>query len=220
MKKEIKKRATILRRSGFSFREISEALQISKSTASLWCRSEVLDEKAKIRIKSLGDIGRRKGKITAIKKRKAELMLIDKKCLVLNDKMYDINDYKLFLALLYWGEGGKTKNRFRFINSDPKMIRSFLFLLRASFIINEKKLYARIHLHEYHNQSEMIDFWSGVTGIEKNKLSVYNKPHTGINKKPGYRGCIAVSYGDSMIFKEIFIIIDRFIRKTNNAGLV
>ncbi len=213
MKKEIKQRAIILRRSGFSFREISETLRISKSTASLWCEGEVLNKKAKIRIKSLGDIGREKGKITAMKKREKQLMLIDKECQVLNDKVYDINDYKLFLALLYWGEGGKTKNRFRFTNSDSEMVKSFLFLLRKAFVIDEKKLYARIHLHEYHNREEMIDFWSGIIGIEKNKFSIYNKPHTGINKKPGYKGCITVSYGDSRVFKEIFIIINRFIKK-------
>lgn len=220
MKKEIEKQAKKLRKEGYSFREISILFNISKSTASLWCRNEALDKQAKARIKRLGDIGREKGKLTAIKKRKAELMLIDKNCSVLNDRTYNINDYKLFLALLYWGEGGKTKNRFRFTNSDPKMMKSFLCLLRKAFFINEKKLYARIHLHEYHNQDEMINFWSSITGIEKNKLSVYNKPHTGINKKFGYKGCVTVSYGDSRIFKEIFIIINRFIKKTNNAGLV
>ena len=80
MKKEIKQRAIILRRSGFSFREISETLRISKSTASLWCRSEALNKKAKTRIKSLGDIGREKGKITAQNKRRNQLILIDKEC--------------------------------------------------------------------------------------------------------------------------------------------
>lgn len=212
MKKEIKQRAIILRRSGFSFREISETLRISKSTASLWCRSEALNKKAKTRIKSLGDIGREKGKITAQNKRRNQLILIDKECQVLKNKVYDVNDCKLFLALLYWGEGGKTNNYFNFVNSDPEMIKSFLFLFRKSFSIDEKKFRVRLHLHEYHNMEEMIDFWSTVTGIEKNKFSIYNKPHTGINKKPGYKGCVAVRYGDSNIFKEVFIIIQRFIR--------
>ena len=130
MKKEIKQRAIILRRSGFSFREISETLRISKSTASLWCRGEALNKKAKTRIKSLGDIGREKGKITAQNKRRNQLILIDKECKVLKNKVYDVNDCKLFLALLYWGEGGKTNNYFNFVNSDPEMIKSFLFLFR------------------------------------------------------------------------------------------
>ena len=220
MKQKIKKQAKILRKKGYSFREIGETFNISKSTASLWCRDEFLNNKAKERIKKLGDIGRKKGKDSARKNRARELELIDKNCLVLRNKRYGVNDYKLFLALLYWGEGGKTNNYFRFINSDPKMIKLFLDLLRESFIINENKFRVWIHLHEYHDKKEMINFWSNITGIEKNKFSVYNKPHTGINKKPGYKGCVSVRYGDSKIFKEVFIIIDRFIEYINNAGLV
>ncbi len=138
MKKEIKKQAKILRKKGRSFREISEICAISKSTASLWCRNETLNKKARERIKNLGDVGREKGKVTAREKRVKELELIDKNCSVLRNKKYSIDDYKLFLALLYWGEGGKTKNRFRFTNSDSEMMKSFLYLLRKAFIINEK----------------------------------------------------------------------------------
>lgn len=220
MKRETKKQAKILRRRGYSFREISEVFGISKSTASLWCRNEFLNKKARKRIKNLGDLGREKGKITSTKKREKELELISGNCSVLMSNKYNVDDCKLFLALLYWGEGGKTNNYFNFVNSDPEMIRSFLYLFRKSFVVDEKKFRIRLHLHEYHNTREMIDFWSNVTGIEKNKFSIYNKLHTGINKKPGYKGCIAVRYGNSKIFKEIFIIIDRFVKKINNAGLV
>ncbi|HOZ53518.1 MAG TPA: hypothetical protein PK142_02475 [bacterium] len=220
MKQDLKKQAKILRKKGYSFREISEIFNISKSTASLWCRDEFLDNEAKERIKKLGDVGREKGKISVRRNRVRELELIDKNCLVLKNKKYGIDDYKLFLSLLYWGEGGKTNNYFSFINSDPKMIDTFLYLLRKSFVINEKKFRVRLHLHEYHCKKEMINFWSRITGIEKNSFSVYNKPHTGINKKPGYKGCISIRYGDSRIFKEVFIIIDRFVKYINNAGLV
>jgi len=41
--------------------------------------------------------------------------------------------------------------------------------------------------------------------------SIYNKKNTGIQKKAGYRGCIAVCYGDYRIFDEMMLIIKRFI---------
>ncbi len=63
-------------------------------------------------------------------------------------------------------------------------------------------------------------FISSFISIEKNSFSIYNKPHTGINKKSGYKGCVSVRYGDSKIFKEVFIIINRLIEYINNAGLV
>lgn len=161
MKTKIKKQAKILRKKGYSFREISEICNISKSTASLWCRKEALNSKAKQRIKKLGDLGRKKGEKISKEKRFLELQLI-----------------------------------------------------------NENKFRAWVHLHKYHNEKEMVSFWSSITSIDKSKFFIYNKPHTGINRKPGYKGCISIRYNDSIIFKEVFIIINRFVKYINNAGLV
>lgn len=61
---KLKERAISLRKKGFSFREISEVLYISKSTASLWLKDVELSVKAKDRIKKLGIEGREKGNIT------------------------------------------------------------------------------------------------------------------------------------------------------------
>lgn len=212
MKNNLKYNAEKLRIKGCSFREISQILKISKSTASLWVRNVGLGTKAKNRINNLGVIGRKKAIITIKKKKKEELLEIDNNCNVLRGKKYDRDNYKLFLALLYWGEGAKTRNSFKFINSDPEMISTFLFLLRKSFFIDEGKFSVCIHLHEYHNKEEMIRFWSQVSGIGENQFYVYNKTHTGINKKLGYKGCLSVYYGDVKIFKETFIIIQRFIK--------
>jgi hypothetical protein len=66
----------------------------------------------------------------------------------------------------------------------------------------------------------MVNYWSKVTGIPKNHFSIYNKPNTGINKKPGYKGCLSIRYGDSRIIKEVFIIIKRLENLSNIAGLV
>jgi len=90
------------------------------------------------------------------------------------------------------------------------LIKTYLSLLRAAFDIKEEKLIAWLHLHSYHNRSEMITFWSGVTGIDKNQINIYNKKNTGIRKKDGYLGCISVNYYNYKIFDEIMLIIKRF----------
>jgi len=206
----LKDKAIKLRRKGYSFREISEILNVAKSTAGAWTRSEKLDEQARARIEQLGDQGR--GRAIKTNKMKRELVWrnIAKECTVLRDgRDYGDNDYKIFLALLYWAEGEKTRGKFAFVNSDPVMIKLYLSLLRKAFLIDESRFKVWLHLHEYHNQEEMISFWSKVTGICKNQFSVYNKPHTGINKKPGYKGCLSITYRDSRILKELFIIVKR-----------
>ncbi len=220
MENILRQKALDLRKQGYSFNEMSRLLNVAKSTVSSWTRSEPLDEEAKLRIKDLGDKGRAKAKETIGHKQSLILKGIKDKCGALIDKKYGQDEYKLFLALLYWGEGSKTGNKLNFMNSDPDMVKMYLFLFRKSFIVKEEKFRARIHLHEYHDQAAMIDFWSKITGIHKNLFSIYNKPHTGINKKPGYKGCLSIYYGDSRILKEIFIIIDRLKNLANIAGLV
>jgi len=66
MKKVLRQKALSLRAKGYSFREISLSLDVSKSTASSWARSVVLNDKAKSRIRKLGEDGRDKSKKTIL----------------------------------------------------------------------------------------------------------------------------------------------------------
>lgn len=85
--------------------------------------------------------------------------------------------------------------------------------------LKTKALLLRVHgyslreiseiLKIYHDREKLLSFWSKVMGICKNQFSVYNKAHTGNNKKKGYRGCLSIRYHDIRILKEIFIIIKR-----------
>jgi len=67
------------------------------------------------------------------------------------------------------------------------MVKVYLFLLRLAFVIDGTKFRIRAHLYNCHNQDEMIAFLSDAAGISKNQFSIYNKPNTEINKKPGYK---------------------------------
>ncbi|MBU1034130.1 hypothetical protein KKI22_04290 [Patescibacteria group bacterium] len=111
---------------------------------------------------------------------------------------------KLICAVLFWAEGSKKTNHVAFTNSDPKMIVYFLGLLRQSYDLDEKKFRVSVHLHEYHDLEETLIFWSKITGIAKTQfIKPYRKPHTGLRKKPGYRGCVTIRYYDSEIAREL-----------------
>ncbi len=180
MLNHLKEKALILRREGYSFREIGNFLGIAKSTASLWTRSVILDSFAVAKIKKLCD----KGRAASIEsnKRKRELIWqeISINCSVLRDgQEYGLNEYKIFLALLYWGEGNKADGKLCFTNSDPKMIILYLSLLRRSFSVDNNLFRVWLHLHEYHNREESLRFWSKLTGICKKQFSVYNTAYRG-----------------------------------------
>jgi DNA-binding transcriptional MerR regulator len=207
-------KAVSFRKKGYSLREISEILKISKSTASLWLSQVQIGISGCKRLEKLKKEALNKSKEVKKKQKMIRLKKIEENCSVLNDdKMILKDDYKIFLALLFWGEGSKGDRRVVFMNSDADMIRSYLFLLRSSFSIKENKLRATLHLHGYHDKEKMLEYWSEVTGIKTNNISVYSKSNTGIRKKDNYSGCISLRYGDVNILDEIFLIIKRFSAK-------
>ena len=212
MSKELKEKAKILRVQGYSFREISESLLISKSTASLWTRNQKMSSQGKKRFNNLIISSSLKASKNIFDKREKYLKELENNCDVLkNKKRLTKIEAKMFLALLYWCEGSKTERLVNFTNSDPDMISVYLELLRKAFTIKEEKLYAWLHLHDYHDRKESISFWSKITGIDKKLIHVYNKKNTGLRKKEDYKGCISVRYGDYKIFDELMLIIKRFV---------
>lgn len=198
------------RQQGYSLREISEKLNIAKSTASLWLSDVVISSKGQTRLENIKQ--KAVAKAIAVKKeqRKEYLDKIAKNCLILKkEDNYSINDFKIFLALLFWGEGSKSDRRLVFMNSDPDMIKTFLSLLRKAYSIDENKIKAVLHLHSYHNPKKQIEYWSKVTKIRKENISVYHKKNKGIRKKDNYNGCISIRYGDVRILDELLLIIKR-----------
>jgi transposase len=207
-------KAVRLRERGYSLKEVSKKIEISKSTASLWLRNVSMTKEGVARLAGLSVAGAEKAKLT--KKNKKDRLLHklnkDAEWTVSGIKFHKKN-LRLFLALLYWCEGSKTERRVVFMNSDPKMIKIFMFLIRGAYKLEEDKFSAFLHLHDYHNRREMINFWSDLTGIDKERISVYNKKHTGTRKKEGYKGCLSIRYGDVRILDEIFLIIDKLLKK-------
>lgn len=204
---EVKEKAFSLRKKGHSLKEIAEKLNIAKSTASLWLTDVNLNEEAKERLRKRGVIGQYKA-ILIKKKKRQELLnqFIAEAKEGINKIPRSKELYRLLCALLYWCEGNKNDlTGVRFTNSDPKMVKSFLYFLRKGFDIDESKLRALIHLHEYHDEDEQINFWSEVSSIPKDKFNrSYRKPNTGKRIKKNYPGCIAISYYNAQLAKKLW----------------
>ena len=78
------------------------------------------------------------------------------------------------LALLYWAEGSKGRSIVCFANTDPKLIKLFVTLLRSSFELDESKFRVRVHIHHYHDEEKVKKYWSDLTNIP---LSLFNKTY-------------------------------------------
>ena len=195
----LKEESINLRRKGYSIKEISEILNISKSTSSTWVKHLNLNDKAKLRLQKRKILGQYKAMKTRKIKREKIKEEFKKKAIKSLKKIRMTKElYKLLCSFLFWTEGGKSSDSYLFfINSDPNMVKTFITLLRKAFSLDESKLRSLVHIHEYHNEKKILNYWSNITGISLKQFSKsYLKPHTKKRIREGYMGSIRVRYYD------------------------
>ncbi|MFA5155584.1 MAG: hypothetical protein WC453_04080 [Patescibacteria group bacterium] len=162
--------AVKLRRAGKSYKEISLALNIPKSTLSNWFASNLWSQKTK---QYLSDLARENASIrmkALSSKRKVGLQKIYKnQGLKAQQQFKKYIKERLFLAglTLYWGEGDNklANGMIRVSNSDPKMIRLYYKFLQA--YLPEICYKARIYLVLYRDlaEQECRTYWSKIVGL-------------------------------------------------------
>ncbi len=74
-------------------------------------------------------------------------------------------------AMLYWAEG--NRKGFVFTNTDGRMVKLFLTILREDFEIKEEDIKLTIRIFDNLNKRECVAYWSRVTGLPKKKFMIY-----------------------------------------------
>jgi transposase-like protein len=212
---QIKNKAVELRKTGYSIKEIARILNIAVSTSSTWLRETPVGEEGKNRMKEQASLHRYKMSLRWKQKRADDKLSYQKQAQVILDQIsFTPPVCKLICAILFWAEGSKTNRRLEFTNSDPSMIALFIRLLRQSYDLDETKFRVCLHLHDYHDAEEMLDFWSRITKIPLNQfIKPYRKPHTGLRKKKDYKGCASVRYYNSQIACQLEALYNRLSEK-------
>lgn len=210
----LKEKAVNLRMEGYSVKEISDKLNVSKSTSSVWVRDLILNEKAKQRLIDRQLIGYYKAaqhwKNKNVEEEKEYNLIAND---ILRKINLDIYQCKLLCALLYWCEGSKNSTGLGFTNSDPELIKTFITLFRKAFTVDETKFRALVHLHGYHNENEQKKFWSSITNIPESRFQKsYRKANSGKRIKKDYPGCISIRYYDSKVFKQLKALYRSFFK--------
>ncbi len=194
------------RLTGMGIDVLARKYNVPRSTLYYWIRGVEMSDGVRKQLIRNSDNGRRLGRIAMAKRRqREELSLKIKVGQDLENLPITKELAKLCCSLLFWGEGAKNLTQFRLINSDPSLIKTFLILFRKAFVIDEEKFRITMQFHEYHDIKAEQTFWSDLSGIPLQQFSKpYMKPHTGITKKQGYRGCMQLKYSDSKIAKELY----------------
>jgi hypothetical protein len=200
-----------LRKRGYSLKELSKRFGVVKSTIALWTEDVVMDEKAERRLLT---VIRRGQFVSAQNKRARTKATEDRYFKEAQEEIKSNPNYnKIVCAMIYWCEGGKNaKYSVAFTNSDPKLVRTFLKLLRECFVLDESKFHPCIHLHSYHSPEKQLDFWSKVTDIDKQQfIKPYLKPNTGKRIHEDYQGCISLRYFNNDLARQLMAVAKAYL---------
>lgn len=171
-----KLKALELRRKGTSIKSIAEILEVSKGTASVWCRDIVLTKEQTRKLKEnaikAGQKGRMAGtEMNKQKKRDAVAFYREsgkKEIGVL------INRDLLMAGLgLYWGEGSKTdRGNLSFTNSDPDAVLFMYNWFHIIMGVKKQDFIPRIFINEIHRPriEKVLQFWLGLLDLPREQL--------------------------------------------------
>jgi predicted transcriptional regulator len=165
--KEVDQREAIrLRELGYSINLISERLNVSKSSVSVWVRNVDVPEDKLARLKRNSNSRQtiEKRRTTRLKNEKIKRDLVIEEA---KQSIPRIDNLNLWLigVMLYWAEGGKTQRLVRFSNGDPEMIKIMMEFFRRTCSVPESKFRGYIHIHPQLDFKEAEKYWSDVTDI-------------------------------------------------------
>jgi hypothetical protein len=166
-KEYLKKKAIEIRRLGYSYSYIQKRLGVSKSTLSDWL-SELPYKRNQETINIISRARLLANEAQRAKKRKS---LLDAKELAIKDiGKFTKRDLFMFGIGLYTGEGSKTGNLIRVVNSDPKIIKTFILWFKKIINLQNINFSIRIHTYPDNNLEDSIIFWMKETGLPRSSF--------------------------------------------------
>lgn len=207
----IRDHARALRREGYTYREIITELggDIPKNTISTWVSDISLTAAQQARIKQIERVAQQAGHLLGAdwnrEQKRQRIAAAEAWAEEIVPSILNNPDALLaFMAALWLGEGSKKDHVFEFANSDPKIVRGWLTLLRSLFEVNEEKLRGQLLLNHRMDESECLRFWVGITKIP---ITQFNKSQIderdGKKQKAGYYGVIRITYNFADLRRKI-----------------
>lgn len=208
-----KQKALKLRKRGESIKVIAKKLGVAKSSVSFWVRDIKLNNEQKKKLTENGI------SIKVIERRRQKRLLNEKikRDIIINkakEDIKDISDKELLIigAMLYLGEGGKTKRMARLSNSDPDVIKIMMRFFREICSVPENKFRGHIHIHSHLDIKKAEKYWSNISQISTDQFfKTYSKPSiAGFGKKDGTpNGTFDIYVNDTKVFLAIMGWIEK-----------
>ncbi len=189
--REKKVSALQMRKTGATYSQIKQELNVSKSTLSLWLRGMPLSEE---RMRLVRDM--HAGRIERYRetRRRTRETRWEKVYDAAKSQIGSLTEREILIAglFLYWGEGGKTDWTVTVLsNTDPAMLIFFIqWLLLLG--VDREKIRARLHLYIDMDIEKETDFWSKALSLPKN---TFRKPHIKNSRREDITYVMKYSHG-------------------------
>lgn len=203
-----REKAIQLRFEGKSYSQIKAAIGVNKSTLSGWLKDMPLSSQ---QFHDLGVIERRvESYKETCRKRKEKILksIYDEE----EKNILPLSKRDLFIAglFLYWGEGGKTsQGSLTLSNTNPGMIRFFIYWAINSCNISKDKIKIRMHLYRDMDIEEETEFWIKHIGVQREQFSkpyIKDSNKSGITYKTGFgHGTCNVYIGSAILAKKVLM---------------
>lgn len=189
------------RRKGLSINELVEKFSIPKATAWHHIHNvQVLPKYIPIlKAKRGGSAKRKQRRLEEAQKCAQKLLQGPNRDLVIT------------IAMLYWGEG--SKRQCEFINSDERIIKSYLIILRKVLNIPEEAIKPTMRIYSGMDERKSLNFWSHVTKIPKHRF-VIRFNDGGTSGRTKYGMCRITIKKGSDTLKLIQSLIDQIFEET------
>lgn len=205
MKLKEKLAAVKLRRKGLSYGEIRRKISVSRSTLSHWLREVYLKPNQQNRLRERMDRVR-----YAVAKRKVANRIKETRKIVersIKEVAVLRKNPLFFVGLsLYWAEGAKSdEESVKLVNSDEKVIALSMRWFREICEVPESKFRIHVHVHDLHHRSNIIKYWSRITGVKPDQFYKPYVKHTSLGQRRNilYNGTCSIIVHDKALFRRI-----------------
>ena len=222
---ELKQKCIKFRIVGKSYREISRGTSVPLSTVFLWTK-DIKQSKTQIN-------ANKQKSISALQNSRILAQKIKKEKYVNNNLLNQMiglghvgsienHNINAIIAALYWGEGFKKDSRLGLANSDPQIIRLFIYWLVNIAKIPKENIRLRVGINIiFKDRVDTINqFWSDITNIP---ISQFQKPffqNTKITRiypnSNTYFGVLRIrANGQNDIFQQLLGMVDGLKKSTS-----
>ena len=170
-----KQTAILLRKSGESYKKISEITGVPKSTLSNWFSGVAWSEKTKKHLSELARANARE-RMTVISHKKREELRENygRQRIIAKKQFKKFFKERLFIAglMIYWGEGDNKLEDgvIRVANSDPLMIKLFYKFLKTYLPEISQKAKIYLVLYPDLNEATCQRYWSEKVGFSVDRF--------------------------------------------------